>query len=212
MWRVVPGGSLGSSRRAVGRVISDALRPLYLVEWNQFTLDNMHPIFRKRCERGGLEETNSWLGQEDLEADLGEAMPLEQATQIVTRPLNTRRLKGCTAAYLEMRGGQSRWQQHRCAKLGLHAHQVQECGANLVERQDRIDTSGLDGRSRHLRCFCCTWLLGDNIAAHPANRLNTVASLNTVAGQYYAYRPFSVVVGHRHKKGIGGRTSVMHFG
>ena len=62
--------------------------PLFLVEWNQSTLDNMHPIFRKRCDRDGLEETNSWLGQEDLEADLGETVPMEQPTQIVTRPLN----------------------------------------------------------------------------------------------------------------------------
>ena len=58
------------------------------MEWNQHTLDNMPPIFRKRCERDGLEETNSWLGQEDLEADSGEPVPLEQPTQIVTRPLN----------------------------------------------------------------------------------------------------------------------------
>ena len=62
--------------------------PLCLVEWNQHTLDNTHPIFRKRCHRDGLEETNSWLGQEDLEADVGEPVPLEQPTQIVTRPLN----------------------------------------------------------------------------------------------------------------------------
>ena len=62
--------------------------PLYLVEWNQFTLDNMHPIFRKRCERDGLYETSSRLREEDLEADVGEPVPMERPTQIVTRPLN----------------------------------------------------------------------------------------------------------------------------
>ena len=62
--------------------------PLYLIEWNQSTLDKMHPIFRKRCERDGLEETSSWQGEEDIEADVGEPVPMEQPTNIVTRPLN----------------------------------------------------------------------------------------------------------------------------
>lgn len=63
--------------------------PLCLVEWNQSTLDNMHPVFRKRCDRDDLEETSSWLADKDLEADSGEPVPMEQPTQIVTRPLNT---------------------------------------------------------------------------------------------------------------------------
>jgi hypothetical protein len=62
--------------------------PLYLIEWNQSTLDNMHPIFRKRCERDGLEETSCWQGEEDLEADVGDPVPMEQPTNIVTRPLD----------------------------------------------------------------------------------------------------------------------------
>ncbi len=60
---------------------------LYLVEWNQFTLDNMHPVVRKRCKRDSLEEASSWLGEEDMEADVGEPVPMEQPTNIVTRPL-----------------------------------------------------------------------------------------------------------------------------
>ena len=78
------GGWAGTSPKSISR----AGLPLFLVEWNQSTLDNMHPIFRKRCERDGLEETSSWLGKEDLEADVGEPVPMEQPTQIVTRPLN----------------------------------------------------------------------------------------------------------------------------
>jgi hypothetical protein len=62
--------------------------PMYLIEWSQSTLDNMHPIFRKRCERDGLEETSSWQGEEDLETDVGDPVPMEQPTNIVTRPLN----------------------------------------------------------------------------------------------------------------------------
>lgn len=61
--------------------------PLYLVEWNQFTLDNMHPVFRKRCERDGLEESSSWLAEEDIEIDTGDPVPMEQPSNIATRPL-----------------------------------------------------------------------------------------------------------------------------
>ena len=60
----------------------------YLIEWNQSTLDNRHPIFQKRCERDGLDEDSSWLAEEDLEADVGEPVPLEQPTKIITRPLS----------------------------------------------------------------------------------------------------------------------------
>ena len=62
--------------------------PLYSIEWSQFTLDNRHPIFRKRCERDGLDEKSSRHGEEDLEADIGDPVPLEQPTNIVTRPLS----------------------------------------------------------------------------------------------------------------------------
>ena len=62
--------------------------PLYLVEWNQSTLDHMHPVFRKRCDRDGLDETSSWLGQEDLESDSGEPVPMEQPINIASRPLS----------------------------------------------------------------------------------------------------------------------------
>ena len=44
----------------------------YLIEWNQSTLDNRHPIFQKRCDRDGLEDDSTWLDEENLEADDGE--------------------------------------------------------------------------------------------------------------------------------------------
>ncbi len=79
---------LGGWAGIITEVDHDGREPLFLVEWSQHTLDHMHPVFRKRCDRDGLEETNSWLGNEDLEADAGEPVPMEQPTQIVTRPLN----------------------------------------------------------------------------------------------------------------------------
>lgn len=59
----------------------------YLIEWDQCTLDAMHPIYRNRCERDGLERESMWLGEEDIEADIGDTVPIEQPAQIVTHPL-----------------------------------------------------------------------------------------------------------------------------
>src|SRR5262249_49743301 len=60
----------------------------YLIEWDRQTLDHMHPIYRKRCERDGLELKSMWLGEDDLEPDSGGPAVIEQPTRIVSRPLN----------------------------------------------------------------------------------------------------------------------------
>ncbi len=62
--------------------------PIYLIEWNQHTLDNMHPVYRKRCERDGLALESMWLGENDIEPDAGGPVVIEQPTSIVTRPLS----------------------------------------------------------------------------------------------------------------------------
>jgi hypothetical protein len=64
----------------------------YLVEWNAFTLQHMHPVYRRRCERDGLELTSTWLGANDLEIDPGEPPELEPPTDICPRPLDSNRL------------------------------------------------------------------------------------------------------------------------
>jgi hypothetical protein len=74
-----------------GTVIEvDAATPelLYRVEWNAFTLENMHPICRTRCERDGLDLTCSWLGADDLEPDSGQPPDLEPPQVLHARPLN----------------------------------------------------------------------------------------------------------------------------
>jgi hypothetical protein len=48
----------------------------------------MHPVYRKRCERDGLELESMWLGDEDLEPNDGATVPIEQPTRIVTKPLS----------------------------------------------------------------------------------------------------------------------------
>lgn len=62
--------------------------PHYLIRWNQHTLENMHPVYKKRCERDGLENDEMQLTEDDLEPDTGEPVKIEQPTHIETRPLN----------------------------------------------------------------------------------------------------------------------------
>src|SRR6516165_7920835 len=59
-----------------------------LVAWDRATLRGMHPIYKKRCERDGLELESMWLGDEDLEPDEGTPVAIEQPTSIVTKPLS----------------------------------------------------------------------------------------------------------------------------
>jgi hypothetical protein len=59
-----------------------------LIAWNRATLRGMHPIYKKRCERDGLELESMWLGDEDVEPDDGTPVPIEQPTSIVTKPLS----------------------------------------------------------------------------------------------------------------------------
>ena len=60
----------------------------FLVAWDRPTLKGMHPIYKKRCERDGLELESMWLGEDDLEPDDGTPVPIEQPTSIVTKPLS----------------------------------------------------------------------------------------------------------------------------
>lgn len=60
----------------------------YLVTWDRRTLASLHPVYRKRCERDGLEFEAMWLGEGDIEPDEGEPAPIEQPGRIETRPLS----------------------------------------------------------------------------------------------------------------------------
>lgn len=62
--------------------------PNYLIEWNQHTLEQMHPVYRKRCQRDYLEIATMWLAETDLELDIGERAKVEQPTNLVSRPLS----------------------------------------------------------------------------------------------------------------------------
>jgi hypothetical protein len=78
------GGWAGTVREVDPRSAS----PTYLVLWNRHTLEHMHPVYRKRCERDGLELDSMWLGEADIELDTGGPAVIEQPTAIRTRPLS----------------------------------------------------------------------------------------------------------------------------
>jgi hypothetical protein len=59
-----------------------------LVAWDRATLRGIHPIYKKRCERDGLELESMWLGEDDIEPDDGTSVAIEQPTSIVTKPLS----------------------------------------------------------------------------------------------------------------------------
>src|SRR5207249_3676611 len=62
--------------------------PTYLIAWSQHTREHVHPVYRKRCERDGLELESMWLGEDDLEPDEGGPVTIEQPARIRTGPLD----------------------------------------------------------------------------------------------------------------------------
>jgi hypothetical protein len=83
-----PDVPLGGWAGKITEVDPRSTPPTYLIEWNPHTLSGMHPVYRKRCERDGLEVGSMWLGEEDLEPDTGEPAVIEQPTNITTGALN----------------------------------------------------------------------------------------------------------------------------
>src|SRR5438067_9835926 len=79
---------LGGWAGTIREVDARSNPPCYLIAWNQHTLDHMHPVFRKRCERDDLGIESMWLDESDIEPDIGEPAVLEQPTALVTRPLD----------------------------------------------------------------------------------------------------------------------------
>ena len=55
---------LGGWAGTIREVDSRSTPPTYLIEWDRHTLKHMHPVYRKRCERDGLDLQSMWLGEE----------------------------------------------------------------------------------------------------------------------------------------------------
>jgi hypothetical protein len=81
-----PDVPLGGWSGTVREVDSSGGGRLCLVEWNEATLAAIHPVFRKRCERDGVELERMWLAEKDLEPDSGAPVQIEEATP-ESRPL-----------------------------------------------------------------------------------------------------------------------------
>jgi hypothetical protein len=78
---------LGGWAGVVVEIDDKASPPLYLVEWGEETLDAMHPVYLRRCEREGLEVEGMWLAEADLEPDAGGPVTPEKPGELVPRPL-----------------------------------------------------------------------------------------------------------------------------
>lgn len=79
---------LGGWAGTVEEITQGEGQATYLIGWDGKTLDAMHPIYRKRCERDGLELERMWLGEDDIEPDDGTPVPIVQPTEIRTAPLS----------------------------------------------------------------------------------------------------------------------------
>ena len=79
---------LGGWTGTIQDVDQQSRSKVYLIEWNQDTLDQMHPVYRKRCQRDDLEMENMWLAEDELELDTGEPAKIAQPTNLVSRPLS----------------------------------------------------------------------------------------------------------------------------
>lgn len=79
---------IGGWAGTVKEVEQNEDQTLYLIAWNRATLRGMHSIYKKRCERDGLDLESMWLGDDEIEPDDGAPVSMEQPTSIVTKPLS----------------------------------------------------------------------------------------------------------------------------
>lgn len=77
---------LGGWKGTVTEISQDP--PLYLIRWDQQTLDAIHPVYRHRCERDGLDCEAMYLPESELEPETGEPTAIEQPTHVQARPLS----------------------------------------------------------------------------------------------------------------------------
>jgi hypothetical protein len=66
----------------------DSDPPLYLVRWTAETLSRVTPVYRVRCDREGLDPTQTSLLGEDLEPDTGGPLTIAAPTRLRPPPLD----------------------------------------------------------------------------------------------------------------------------
>lgn len=80
-----PDMPLGGWTGTISEIYDDGM---YTVRWSQETLDNIHPVYKKRSEKDGTVLEEYWLGDDDLEPDPGGPLNIEQPSEIKTKPLS----------------------------------------------------------------------------------------------------------------------------
>ena len=71
-----------------GTVIEVTGADTFTLRWSKETLAAIHPIFKKRCEKDGVDVEEYTLTGDDLEPDPGGPLDIEQPTEITTKPLS----------------------------------------------------------------------------------------------------------------------------
>lgn len=84
----------------VGAIVKVDAGGLCHIRLNQATLDQIHPIYRKRCKRDGFHIEILDMDQESLDPDLGEGLAIEQPKNVITKPLDPNNQKDRMRAVL----------------------------------------------------------------------------------------------------------------
>lgn len=73
-----------------GIVIEVSGGDTFTVRWSKETLAAIHPVFKKRCEKDGIDLEEYALTGDDLVPDSGAPLDIVQPTKITTKPLSPR--------------------------------------------------------------------------------------------------------------------------
>jgi len=71
-----------------GTVIEVSGSDTFTIRWSKETLAAIHPVFKKRCEKEGLDLEEYVLTGDDLEPDSGGPLKIVQPTKITSKPLS----------------------------------------------------------------------------------------------------------------------------
>ncbi len=72
----------------VGTITEIHRHGIYSIQWSPETLASIHPIYKRRCTIDGTVLREYWIEEDDLEADPGGPLFIEQPTQITPVPLS----------------------------------------------------------------------------------------------------------------------------
>jgi hypothetical protein len=83
-----PDFPLGGCSGTVTEIVRQKEHIYCVFKLDDRTQASLHPIYRKRCERDGLDWETMALGEKEIEIDDGTQVAIEQPTEIETPPLS----------------------------------------------------------------------------------------------------------------------------